>query len=71
VRIEEIAMNWADSDATSTVPLFRYGLTLLRILLLYWFKKTVLRKSPQEAFVPEPIPLNRQFVITNSHEIGR
>ena len=39
IRIAEIPMDWADSEADSTVPLFRYGLILLKMLLWYWFKK--------------------------------
>lgn len=71
VHIEEIPMNWADSDATSTVPLLRYGLALLKMLLLYWLKKTILGKSPQEAFPSEYIPLNRQFVMVRSNQNGQ
>ena len=66
IRIEEIPMDWADSDAASTVPLFRYGLILLRMLMLYWFKKTVLKKRLQQLFPLEPFPKNRQFSICQS-----
>ena len=69
IRIEEIPMDWADSEAASTVPLFRYGLILLRMLLLYWFKKTVLKKQPQQRFPLEPLPQNRQFSMCQSVKI--
>jgi len=70
VRIEEIPMDWADSDADSTVPLFRYGFILLKMLLLFWFKKNVLKKPPQEAFPLDPIPPTRQFTVFTKAETG-
>lgn len=63
IQIEEIAMDWADSEADSTVPLFRYGLILLEMLLLYWVRKKIMHKSPQDAFTRDPIPQNREFVV--------
>lgn len=63
VRIQEIPMDWADSDADSTVPLIRYGLILLKMLLLYWFKKNVRRMSPSVIFPAEPMPANRRFEV--------
>lgn len=67
VRIKEIPMNWADSDADSTVPLIRYGLILLKMLLLYWFKKNIRRLQPSEIFPVEPIPAHRRFkLVMNS-----
>ena len=62
-RIEEIPMNWEDSDADSTVPLFRYGLILLKMLLLYWFKKNVMRQCPGDIFPDDPIPAHREVTI--------
>ena len=70
VRIKEIPMNWADSDADSTVPLIRYGLILLKMLMLYWFKKNVQRIPPSDVFRPEPMPANRRFKLIMSG-IGR
>lgn len=70
VRIKEIPMNWADSDADSTVPLIRYGLILLKMLMLYWFKKNVQRIPPSDVFPPEPMPANRRFKLIMSG-IGR
>jgi glycosyltransferase involved in cell wall biosynthesis len=63
VKIEEIPMDWADSDAASAVPLFRYGLILLKMLLLYWTKKHLLMKNSQHIFSIEPISPNRQFTV--------
>lgn len=63
VLIEEVAMNWADSEADSTVPLFGYGIVLLKMLLIYWFKKNVLHTLPQNRFPHDPIPKNREFVV--------
>lgn len=64
VRIQEIPMNWEDSDAASTVPLLRYGLILLKMLVAFWFKKNVRRMSPLDIFPAEPIPAHRRFAIT-------
>lgn len=69
IRIEEIPMDWADSEADSTIPLFRYGLILLEMLLVYWFKKNVLHKLPQDTFPHDPIPKNREFVVLNKFGI--
>lgn len=66
IRIEEISMDWADSEADSTVPLFRYGLILLEMLIVYWFKKNVLHKLPQDRFPHDPTPQNRTFVVLNN-----
>lgn len=55
ISIKEISMNWSDSEAKSTVPLFSYGLGLLKTLLHYCFKKTFLRKKPSEIFPPDPL----------------
>jgi hypothetical protein len=71
IKIEEISMDWADSEADSTVPLFRYGLILLKMLLLYWFKKNILKKSSQEIFPIDVIPVNREFSILYSSEVFR
>lgn len=70
VRIQEIPMDWADSDADSTVPLIRYGLILLKMLLLYWFKKNVKRMSPAEIFPVESIPAHRRFTVM-AQSVGR
>ena len=70
IRIAEIPMDWADSEADSTVPLFRYGLILLKMLLWYWFKKNVLKKPPQETFSLDAIPLDREFSGFFSPEIS-
>lgn len=70
IHIKEIPMSWADSEADSTVPLFRYGFILLKMLLVYWFKKNVLKKSPQETFPFDPIPANRQFIVFTESEAG-
>lgn len=70
VRIKEIPMDWADSDADSTVPLIRYGLILLKMLLLYWFKKNINRMSPVEIFPVESIPAHRRFTVV-AQSVGR
>jgi glycosyltransferase involved in cell wall biosynthesis len=70
IRIEEISMDWSDSEADSTVPLFRYGLMLLKMLLWYWFKKNILKKPPQERFSLDTIPLNREFSVLFSPPIS-
>ncbi|WP_126455328.1 glycosyltransferase family 2 protein [Sulfuriflexus mobilis] len=63
IRIQEVPMKWEDSDADSTVPLIRYGLILLRMLVLYWFRNTILNKNPENIFQIEPFPENRKFII--------
>lgn len=63
VRIQEIPMDWADSDADSTVPLIQYGLILLKMLLLYWFRKNVKRMPPAEIFPVESVPDHRRFKV--------
>jgi glycosyltransferase involved in cell wall biosynthesis len=70
VRIKEIPMNWADSDADSTVPLIRYGLILLKMLLLYWFKKNIRRTPSAEIFPIEGIPAHRRFTMLRT-SVGR
>lgn len=70
IQIEEIPMDWADSEADSTVPLFLYGLILLKMLVAYWFKKNVLHKLPQDTFPHDPMPKNREFVVSNKFGIG-
>lgn len=71
VRIQEIPMNWADSDADSTVPLIRYGLILLKMLLLYWFRKNVQRIPPAQIFPVEAIPAHRRFRLIMNGIAGR
>lgn len=70
VRIREIPMNWADSDADSTVPLIRYGLILLKMLMLYWFRKNIRRTPAAEIFPVEPIPAHRRFTLAMD-SVGR
>jgi glycosyltransferase involved in cell wall biosynthesis len=62
IRIKEIPMDWADSEAPSTVPLFLYGWILLKMLLGYRFKKSVLKKNPQEIFPIHPLRSDRKFI---------
>jgi len=69
IHIEEISMNWADSEAPSAVPLFCYGFILLRMLMEYWFKRVFLKKTPQQIFSLEPIPPDRQFTVINKAPI--
>jgi glycosyltransferase involved in cell wall biosynthesis len=38
VRIREIPMRWADSESRSSVPLIRYGISLVWLLLRAWIK---------------------------------
>lgn len=54
-RILEVPMNWSDSETRSTVPLFMYGLNLLKMLLHYRFAKTILGKKPSEIFPLDPM----------------
>ncbi len=63
IRIKEIAMDWSDSEAPSTVPLFLYGWSLLKILLSYRFAKTILRKTPREIFSIQPLRSDRKFTM--------
>ncbi len=63
IQISEIPMNWSDSDAKSTVPLIRYGLILLRMLVSYWYQKNIMRKAPEDIFQSQPIPEGRKFRI--------
>jgi glycosyltransferase involved in cell wall biosynthesis len=71
VLIEEVPMDWADSEADSTVPLFGYGVILLKMLLVYWFKKNVLHKPSHSSFPKTPIPYNRQFVFLNKSKVSQ
>jgi glycosyltransferase involved in cell wall biosynthesis len=71
ILIEEVPMDWADSEAESTVPLFGYGFTLLKMLIVYWLKKNVLHKPPQDRFPDSPIPKNREFVILNKSQSSK
>ncbi len=63
ISIQEIPMNWEDSDSDSTVPLFRYGLILLKMLLVYWVKRKAFKKLPHEIFPIDAIPLDRELVV--------
>jgi len=62
-KIMEIPINWSDSTVDSTVPLFRYGVLLLNMLLIYWFKKNILRLSSDSIFPREPIPPERRVEV--------
>ena len=70
IRTEEIAMDWADSDAKSTVPLFRYGMLLLKMLTSYWAKKNLLSMSPADIFTAEPVPFDRRFQMVSAAADG-
>ena len=39
VLILEVPMRWADSDAGSSVPLFKYGFSLVGMLVGVWFRR--------------------------------
>ncbi len=61
IRIQEVPMDWSDSDVASTLPIVRYGLTLLKMLIGYWFKKNILRQPPHMLFPSDPMPAYREF----------
>lgn len=63
IQIVEVSMDWADSEVNSTVPLFRYGIILLKMLLMYWFKINIMHRVPQDAFPCEPVPFDRKMVV--------
>ena len=63
VKILEIPMNWSDSIVDSTVPLFRYGVLLLNMLITYWFKKNLLRLPIHSIFPSDPIPPERRVEV--------
>ena len=65
VRIKETAMDWADSEAPSSLPIFLYGWHLLKILLKYRFAKTVLRKSSRDIFPPQLLEPDHKFTVIN------
>lgn len=66
IRIKEFPMTWMDSDAPSSISLFHYGWSLLRMLLWYRFAKTVLRKKPADIFPHEPVRPDRKFRLQQS-----
>lgn len=63
IRVVETPLHWADSEATSTVPLIRYGLILLRMLALYWAKTNILGRSPERAFPQDPPRSDRRYTV--------
>jgi glycosyltransferase involved in cell wall biosynthesis len=50
VNIKEISLSWQDSEAKSNIIPIQYCLTLLKILVLFRFNKTFLRKKSWESF---------------------
>lgn len=63
LKIKEIPTNWEDSEAPSTVPLFRYGINLLKILIKYRYARTILKKDVLHIFNSDPMPTHRQFTV--------
>lgn len=49
-KISEIPLNWRDSEAVSEVPLLRYCLKLLILLIKFWFKKNILKIPVKKIF---------------------
>ena len=56
IRIVETQMDWSDSEAPTTVKLVQYGLTLVKILALFFVKKSVLRLDSGRWFRPQALP---------------
>lgn len=56
IRIVETQMNWSDSEAPATIKLVQYGLTLVKILTLFFVKKSVLRLDSKHWFRPQALP---------------
>lgn len=50
IKLKEIPLDWADSDAPSSIRVVSYGWTLLKMLVRYRFMRTVLGYSPEQAF---------------------
>jgi len=60
IRIVETPMDWSDSEAPSTVKLVQYGLTLIKILALFFIKKSLLRLDSWHWFRPQALPQDCQ-----------
>ncbi|MER2519189.1 MAG: glycosyltransferase family 2 protein [Bdellovibrionales bacterium] len=63
VQVVETTLNWSDSEAGSSVPLIRYGLILLRMLVRYWYKTNVLRQKPEQAFPVDSVRADRRYTV--------
>ena len=53
-------MNWEDSIAKSSVPLFLYGLSLLGILFKFFIRKKIFQTDSTVVFDEDPIPLSHK-----------
>lgn len=54
INIKEIPMRWSDSEAGSSLPTVRYGLSLFALLVAIWWRRLVTRRPrwwvpPQKA----------------------
>lgn len=62
LKIKEIPLHWADSEALPSIKLFRYALKLAQILLRYSMLKNIFRCTPEQIF-SEPSPAGKTFQI--------
>ena len=51
LKLKEIPLHWADSEAVPTIKLFQYCVKLSYILIRYSVLKNIFRKSPEKIFL--------------------
>jgi mannose-6-phosphate isomerase len=69
IRTAEIPMVWADSEAGSSLKLFRYGWELAKLLCRYAWLRRVLGMAPEQGFRQQTLPPDRRYEITRAKAI--
>jgi hypothetical protein len=49
VKTAEVPLTWQDASVDNQFRLIRYGLGLLKVLVLYGLRRRILRRSPVQA----------------------
>lgn len=67
VRFCEIPLHWEDSESDSSLQLFHYGLTLLKMLCRFGLYRRLLQWEPRAIFQPDPLPQRRYTLLEKPH----
>jgi mannose-6-phosphate isomerase len=63
IKIVEIPMVWADSEAGSSLKLFRYGWELGKLLCRYAWLSRILGLAPRFCFHQQTLPVEHRFTL--------